>query len=118
DKTNGANLLTIAVGHSFDLLTYVLGEFTDLSAVANLRRPLITIGETGERIVKTAADQSAVNGSLTSGATARVPPRGPVGRGSGRTREGVASARSQVAGPVVTRCRRSTPAPIPRSGDG
>src|SRR5438552_3181963 len=29
DKTNGANVLTIAVGHSLDLLNYVLGEFTD-----------------------------------------------------------------------------------------
>src|SRR5436853_2961629 len=32
DKTNGANVLTIAVGHSLDLLNYVLGEFADLSA--------------------------------------------------------------------------------------
>jgi predicted dehydrogenase len=47
DKTNGANLLTIAIGHSLDTLNYVLGEFTDLSAVADLRRPLITIEETG-----------------------------------------------------------------------
>src|SRR5205807_5534468 len=31
DKTTGANVLTIAVGHSLDLLSYVLGEFTDLS---------------------------------------------------------------------------------------
>src|SRR3989441_12910868 len=54
DKTNGANVLTIAVGHSLDILNYVLGEFTDLSAVSNLRRPLITIEETGEQIVKTA----------------------------------------------------------------
>src|SRR5438046_8291361 len=115
DKANGANVLTIAVGHSLDLLNYVLGEFTDLSAVSNLRRPLITIGETGERIVKTAADQIAVIGTLTSGATASVHVREAV---VGGTREGVASARSQVAGPVVTRCRRSTPAPIPRSGDG
>src|SRR5881409_2487779 len=54
EKANGANVLTIAVGHSLDLLTYVLGEFTDLSAVSNLRRPLITIEETREQIVKTA----------------------------------------------------------------
>src|SRR5881296_3607172 len=39
DKTNGANVLTIAVGHSLDLLNYVLDEFTELSAVSNLRRP-------------------------------------------------------------------------------
>src|SRR5438552_6517233 len=53
DKTNGANVLTIAVGHSLDILNYVLGEFTDLSAVSDLRRPLITIEETGQQIVKT-----------------------------------------------------------------
>src|SRR5467141_4117056 len=72
DKTNGANVLTIAVGHSLDVLNYVLGEFADLSAVSNLRRPRITIEETGEQIVKTAADQIAVIGTLTSGATASV----------------------------------------------
>src|SRR5436190_17496030 len=31
DETNGANALTIAVGHSLDTLSYVLGEFADLS---------------------------------------------------------------------------------------
>src|SRR3954466_7612709 len=72
DKANGANLLTIAVGHSLDILNYVLGEFADLSAVTALRRPLITIEETGEQIVKTAADQIAVIGTLTSGATASL----------------------------------------------
>src|SRR5205085_10156027 len=48
DNTNGANLLTIAVGHSLDTINYVLGEFADLSAVSDLRRPLIKIEETGE----------------------------------------------------------------------
>src|SRR5207249_9856025 len=43
DKTNGANVLTIAVGHSLDILNYVLGEFTDLSAVSAPRRPLTTL---------------------------------------------------------------------------
>jgi len=83
DKRNGANVLTIAVGHSLDLLNYVLGEFTDLSAVSNLRRPLITIEETGERLVKTAADQIAVIGTLTSGATASVHVREAVAGGTG-----------------------------------
>src|SRR5438270_6556775 len=68
DNTNGANLLTIAVGHSLDTISYVLGEFADLSAVSDLRRPLITIEETGEEVVKTAADQIAVIGTLMSGA--------------------------------------------------
>src|SRR5438067_13693179 len=43
DRANGANELTIAFGHCVDLLDHVLGEFADLSAVTDLRRPLITI---------------------------------------------------------------------------
>src|SRR6059058_3801916 len=69
DKTNGANLLTVPFGHSLDILNYTLGEFADLSAVSDVRRPLISIEETGEQIVKTAADQIAVIGTLSSGAT-------------------------------------------------
>src|SRR4051812_6329471 len=83
DKANGANALTIAVGHSLDTLNYVLGEFADLSAVSDLRRPLITIEETGEQIVKTAADQIAVIGTLTSGATASIHVREAVAGGTG-----------------------------------
>jgi predicted dehydrogenase len=83
DKTNGANVLTIAVGHSLDILNHVLGEFADLSAVSDLRRPLITIEETGERIVKTAADQIALIGTLTSGATASIHVREAVAGGTG-----------------------------------
>ena len=83
DKTNGANLLTVPFGHSLDILNYVLGEFADLSAVSDVRRPLITIEETGERIVKTAPDQIAVIGTLTSGATASVHIREAVAGGTG-----------------------------------
>src|SRR5436853_5292557 len=83
DKTNGANVLTVAVGHSLDTLNYVLGEFIDLSAVSDLRRPLMAIEETGEQIVKTAADQIAVIGTLTSGATAAVHVREAVAGGTG-----------------------------------
>src|SRR5216683_351024 len=83
DKTNGANLLTVPVGHSLDILNYVLGEFAELSAVSAVRRPLITIEETGEQIVKTAADQVAVIGTLTSGATASVHIREAVAGGIG-----------------------------------
>ena len=60
DHDNGANLLSIAVGHSLDTLNHVLGEFADLSALSDLRRPRITIEETGEQIRKTASDQIAV----------------------------------------------------------
>src|SRR5215212_8265108 len=83
DEINGANLLTIAVGHSLDLLTYVLDEFAELAAVSALRRPRITIHETGEQLVKTAADQIAVIGTLTSGATASIHLREAVAGGTG-----------------------------------
>jgi predicted dehydrogenase len=83
DKTNGANLLTVPVGHSLDILSYVLGEFDELSAVTDVRRPLITIEETREQIVKTAADQIAVIGTLTSGATASIHIREAVAGGLG-----------------------------------
>jgi predicted dehydrogenase len=61
----------------------VLGEFANLSAVSHLRRPLITIEETGEQIVKTAVDQIAVIGTLTSGATASLHIREAVAGGTG-----------------------------------
>jgi len=83
DKANGANVLTIAAGHSLDTLNHVLGEFAGLSAVSGLRRPVITIEETGEQVVKTAADQIAVIGTLTSGATASIHIREAVAGGAG-----------------------------------
>src|SRR5207302_2214999 len=60
DQANGANLLTIAAGHSLDTLNYLLGEFADLWALQAVRRPLIRIEESGQQIAKTAADQIAV----------------------------------------------------------
>jgi len=83
DKTNGANLLTVPFGHSLDILSYVLGEFADVSAVSDVRRPLISIEGTGEQIVKTAADQIAVIGTLSSGATASIHIREAVAGGTG-----------------------------------
>ena len=83
DKATGANVLTVAVGHSIDTLNFVLGEFADLSAVSDLRRPVITIEGTGERITKTAPDQIAVIGTLTSGAIASVHVREAVAGGTG-----------------------------------
>src|SRR5256885_4832822 len=83
DKANGANLLTVPFGHSLDMLSYVLGEFAELSAVSDVRRPVITIQETGEGIAKTAADQIAVIGPLNSGATASIHIREAVAGGTG-----------------------------------
>jgi predicted dehydrogenase len=83
DRNNGATMLTVAVGHSLDTLNHLLGEVADLSAVSAIRRPLITAEETREQIVKTAADQIAVIGTLTSGATASIHVREAVAGGIG-----------------------------------
>ena len=83
DRTNGATMLTIAVGHSLDALNHVLGEFADLSGVAAIRRPLITAELTREQIVKTAPDQIAVIGTLISGVTASIHVREAVAGGTG-----------------------------------
>jgi predicted dehydrogenase len=83
DVANGANVLSVAVGHCLDTLSFVLGEFADLSAVSDLRRPLIAIEGTAEQIVKTAPDQIAVIGTLTSGAIASIHVREAVAGGTG-----------------------------------
>jgi predicted dehydrogenase len=83
DGKNGANLLTVAFGHSLDTLNHVLGEFADLSAVSAIRRPLITAEQSLEQIVKTAPDQIAVIGTLTSGAIASIHVREAVAGGIG-----------------------------------
>src|SRR5438093_7805585 len=83
DADNGANLLAVAVGHSLDTLNHVLGEFTDLSAVSSVRRPLMTAEQTRAQIVKTSPDQIAVIGTLTSGSTASLHVREAVAGGTG-----------------------------------
>jgi predicted dehydrogenase len=83
DANNGANLLTVPLGHSLDTLNHVLGEFTELSALSAIRRPLMTAEKTRERVVKTAVDQVAVIGTLTSGAIASVHLREAVAGGVG-----------------------------------
>jgi predicted dehydrogenase len=83
DGNNGANLLTVAVGHSLDALNHVLGEFANLSAVSDVRRPLITAEQTRAQIMKTAPDQIAVIGALRSGVIASIHVREAVAGGTG-----------------------------------
>jgi predicted dehydrogenase len=83
EETNGANVLTVAVGHSLDTLNHVLGDFADLSAVSALRRPAMTIQETGDHVAKTAPDQIALIGTLTPGVTASIHIREAVAGGIG-----------------------------------
>src|SRR5438874_2994011 len=46
DKTNGATMLSIALGHAADALCHCLGEVRELSATMTVRRKSFTIAET------------------------------------------------------------------------
>src|SRR2546430_5192363 len=48
DKTNGATMLSIALGHAADALCYCLGEVRELSATMTVRRKSFTVEDTGE----------------------------------------------------------------------
>lgn len=82
DRTNGATLLTIAFGHAVDALCYALGEFRSLTATTAIRQPEVRRIETGEILVKTAADQIVVAGELAGGAVAAIHYRGGAARGT------------------------------------
>src|SRR5437773_5930455 len=48
DKTNGATMLSIALGHAADALCHCLGEVRELSATMAVRRKALTIAGPGE----------------------------------------------------------------------
>src|SRR6266498_2417389 len=68
DKTNGATMLSIALGHAADALCYCLGEVRELSATMAVRRGSFTIAGTGASQPMTAEDQVCVTGRLEGGA--------------------------------------------------
>jgi predicted dehydrogenase len=82
DKGNGATMLSIAVGHAADGLSYCLGEVRELSATMTARRTSGEVEGTGERVPMTAEDQVAVTGLLDGGAAFSIHYRGGVSRGT------------------------------------
>jgi predicted dehydrogenase len=82
DKSHGATMLSIALGHSADALCYCLGEVRELSATMTVRRSTFTIAGTGERKRMAADDQIAVSGLLESGAALSIHYRGGQSRGT------------------------------------
>jgi len=66
DRRNGANILTIGGGHAIDALSFVLGDFTDVSA-----RLATTVAEwfntdTGQTVAVDSPDWVSVSGRLRS----------------------------------------------------
>jgi predicted dehydrogenase len=83
DRANGANMLTIPVGHTLAAVREVLGEVTSLSARLVNRRTSARVEGTDEVRPMTAHDQVLVEGVLDSGATISLHYRGGLSRGTG-----------------------------------
>jgi predicted dehydrogenase len=82
DKSNGATMLSIPMGHTVDALCHCLGEFASLSATTALRRGNALLVETGETLATTAEDQVTFSGILATGAVANIHYRGGSSRGT------------------------------------
>jgi predicted dehydrogenase len=76
DRTNGATMLTIPVGHTLAALQEVLGEVAEVSAVLATRRTRALVVDTGEMLPVSAPDQVLVSGILASGAPLSMHYRG------------------------------------------
>lgn len=83
DRTNGATLLTIPLGHTLAAVQDVLGEVAELSAQLATRRNSARVIETGKIRPMTAPDQVLIAGVLASGAPISVHYRGGMPRGTG-----------------------------------
>ncbi|MEV4777600.1 Gfo/Idh/MocA family protein [Burkholderia sp. LMU1-1-1.1] len=82
EKSNGATLLTIPLGHTLEGMREVLGSFGELSARMINRRTTVHVTDTGETIPKTSHDQILVHGALQGGAAFSIHYRGGMSRGT------------------------------------
>jgi predicted dehydrogenase len=82
DKSNGATLLSVPLGHTLAGMREVLGGFGNLSARMIKRRNTMYVADTGETIPSTSHDQILVHGALESGAAFSIHYRGGMSRGT------------------------------------
>jgi predicted dehydrogenase len=80
DRSNGATLLTIPVGHTLAALRDVFGEVVEVSSVLAVRRPTARVIDTGETLAVTAPDQVLVSGVFASGVPVAIHYRGGASR--------------------------------------
>ncbi len=62
---SGAGLLEVTGGHTIDLVEFLVGPVTELSARLAVHHPEHVIAETGERLAVTAPDHLALHATLT-----------------------------------------------------
>lgn len=80
DRSKGATMLTIPVGHTLAALRDVLGDVAGVSAVLATRRTSAHVADTGETLPVTAPDQVLVSGVLAGGAPLSIHYRGGAAR--------------------------------------
>jgi predicted dehydrogenase len=80
DRTNGATMLTIAVGHPLAALRSVFGDIAQVSAVLATRQPAVRAAASGEVLPMTAPDQVLVSGVFASGVPVSIHYRGGASR--------------------------------------
>jgi len=64
---NGASALTITAGHTFDVIEYLVGQVSELTATLSVQRERIRIAETDEVVIVDAPDHVLVQGRLAPG---------------------------------------------------
>ena len=72
DKEKGGHTLSIAAGHSMDVLCFCVGEFDEVTARVTTQVPVWETSEPGKTVDVTAPDNVLVSGVLTNGAVASV----------------------------------------------
>jgi predicted dehydrogenase len=72
DGAKGGHTLSIAAGHSVDVVCFCVGEFVDVSAKVSTQVPEWTLSDTGEKVDVTAPDNVLISGVLDNGAVASV----------------------------------------------
>lgn len=80
DRSNGATLLTIPVGHTLAALRDVFGEFAEVSSVLAVRQPTALAVDTGEMLPVTAPDEVLISGAFASGVPISIHYRGGAAR--------------------------------------
>lgn len=83
DAASGLSQLELSGGHCLDSLCWLLGEFTELSAITATHVPRAKVADTGETVARTSADQISVHGTLAGGATLSAHIMGAPGGGTG-----------------------------------
>ena len=83
-ESSGANLLTISVGHTLDLVEAILGPILEVDARTEIRWPTVKLTDPGGESVRQTADHVGILGKTGSGAVFTADIHGGVAREDAR----------------------------------